>query len=57
MELVLVTTERLAALVERAKQYGPVPETVSEVLFEPGTFQDDRLDDVDDVIGGAYDGH
>ena len=49
--LVLLTAERLRALVERADRYGVTPETISAVLFEPGAFQDDRLDEIDDVIG------
>ncbi|MBX0298147.1 restriction endonuclease [Haloarcula nitratireducens] len=49
--LVLLTAERLAALVERAETYGVVPESIADVLFEPGAFQDDRLDEVDDLIG------
>ncbi|WP_135305646.1 restriction endonuclease [Haloarcula amylovorans] len=48
--LVLVTAERLAALVERTEQYGLLPESIADVLFEPGAFQDDRLDEVDDLL-------
>jgi len=49
--LVLLDAERLAALVERSDHYGLTPEAIAPVLFEPGAFQDDRLDDIDDIIG------
>ncbi|MFC6757899.1 MULTISPECIES: restriction endonuclease [Haloarcula] len=49
--LVLLDAERLGALVERADRYGLTPEAIAPVLFEPGAFQDDRLDEIDDIIG------
>ncbi|WP_254280769.1 restriction endonuclease [Haloarcula marina] len=48
--LVLVSADRLRGLVERHEQVGLRPEFVADVLFEPGAFQDDRLDEIDEHI-------
>lgn len=52
--LVLLTADRLHNLVERHDQYGLTPETIAEYLFEPGAFQDDRLDQLDDVLQARH---
>ncbi|WP_018259321.1 restriction endonuclease [Halomicrobium katesii] len=48
--LVLVSADRLRGLVERNETFGLRPEFVADVLFEPGAFQDDRLDEIDERI-------
>lgn len=48
--LVLLATDHLQALLERREKYGVPPEVVAEYLIEPGAFQDDRLDQIDDEL-------
>lgn len=52
--LVLLTADRLCDLIERHDRYGLTPETIAEYLFEPGAFQDDRLDQLDDVLHARH---
>ncbi|NLV10684.1 restriction endonuclease [Halomicrobium mukohataei] len=48
--LVLVSADKLRGLVERYEQVGLRPEFVADVLFEPGAFLDDRMDEIDEAI-------
>ncbi|MBO4248389.1 restriction endonuclease [Halomicrobium sp. IBSBa] len=48
--LVLVSAARLRGLVERHEEFGLRPEFVASVLFEPGAFLDDRMDEIDEAI-------
>lgn len=57
--IVLLATDHLQALLERREAYGIPPEELSKYLTEPGAFQDDRLDQIDDDLrtrlGGTED--
>lgn len=53
--LVLLSAGRLRDLIERHDRYGFTPETIAEHLFEPGAFQDDRLDQLDDILQARQD--
>jgi len=57
--IVLLATDHLQALLERREAYGIPPEDLSKHLIEPGAFQDDRLDQIDDELrirlGGTED--
>jgi hypothetical protein len=57
--IVLLATDHLQALLERRDAYGIPPEALSPYLTEPGAFQDDRLDQIDDELrtrlGGTED--
>ena len=57
--IVLLATDHLQALLERRDAYGILPEALSTYLTEPGAFQDDRLDQIDDELrsrlGGTED--
>ena len=48
--IVLLATDHLQALLERREAYGIPPEELSTYLTEPGAFQDDRLDQIDDEL-------
>lgn len=48
--IVLLATDHLQAVLERRETYGVQPEILAEYLTEPGAFQDDRLDQLDDVL-------
>jgi hypothetical protein len=58
-EIVLLATDHLQGLLERRQAYCLPPEELSQYLTEPGAFQDDRLDQIDDGLrvrlGGAED--
>ena len=57
--IVLLATDHLQELLERRETYGIPPEALSNHLTEPGAFQDDRLDQIDDGLrtrlGGTED--
>ncbi len=57
--IVLLATNHLQALLERRDAYGIPPEALATYLTEPGAFQDDRLDQIDDELrtrlGGTED--
>lgn len=54
--IVLLAADHLQALLERRDAYGVPPEVLAEYLIEPGAFQDDRLDQIDDVLRSRLDG-
>lgn len=47
-----LTAERLVDLLEIREQYGVPPEDIFELLNQPGAFQDDRLDQLMEVVQG-----
>ncbi len=49
-ELTTISSEVLAELLEKRARYGIPPEAMMEILGEPGAVQDDRLDDLNEII-------
>jgi hypothetical protein len=54
--IVLLATDHLQALLERRDAYGIPPEALATYLAEPGAFQDDRLDQIDDELRTRFGG-
>lgn len=54
--IVLLATDHLQGLLERREMYGIPPEKFAHYLIEPGAFQDDRLDQIDDELGTRLSG-
>lgn len=48
--IILLPAKQLRELLERREKYGVPPEVVVEYLFEPGAFQTDRLDQLDETV-------
>ncbi|NLV02992.1 restriction endonuclease [Haloferax volcanii] len=49
-DLVLLATDHLREVLARREQYGVSPEVLATYLTEPGAFQDDRLDQLDEQL-------
>ncbi|MGB9955089.1 restriction endonuclease (plasmid) [Haloferax prahovense] len=49
-DLVLLATDHLQEVLARREQYGVSPEVLAPYLTEPGAFQDDRLDQLDEQL-------
>ena len=54
--IILLSTDHLQALVTRREIYGVPSESIARYLTEPGAFQDDRLDQLDDEIRARLNG-
>ena len=54
--IVLLAADHLQALLERRETYGLPPEELLKYLTEPGAFQDDRLDQIDDELRTRFGG-
>lgn len=55
-EILLLSAKHLRDLLSRREVYGVTPETTAKYLEEPGAFQDDRLDQLDDEITKRIEG-
>ena len=54
-EITCLTAERLSSLLDLHDQYAVPPERVVELLLEPGAFQDDRMDQLREMINARKD--
>jgi hypothetical protein len=54
--MLLLGARELRALLQRRGTYGMPPELLTEYLTEPGVFQDDRIDQLDEVLRGRVSG-
>lgn len=54
--IVLLSTDHLQTLLEHREKYALIPEILVPHLTEPGAFQDDRVDQIEDSIRGRLNG-